>query len=87
VGTCEQCDTGQGHPDKGTGHRSDDYLQIHGHFFWNGRLGDVLSLRLTGPYIYAKVLLYIHAKIAAHAKTASIYLSVYLCEIRLRIFM
>ena len=28
-------------------------------------LGVVLSLRLTGPYIYAKVLLYIHAKIAS----------------------
>ena len=24
VGTCEQRDTGQGHPDKGTRHRSDD---------------------------------------------------------------
>ena len=36
VGTCEQRDTGQGHPDKGTGHRSDDYLQNHVHFCWNG---------------------------------------------------
>ena len=24
VGTCEQCDTGQGHPDKGTGQRTDE---------------------------------------------------------------
>ena len=38
MGTCEQRDTGQGHPDKGTGRRMDDYLQIHGHFCWNGRL-------------------------------------------------
>ena len=38
MGTCEQRDTGQGHPDKGTGQRTDDYLQIHGHFFWNGRI-------------------------------------------------
>ena len=38
MGTCEQRDTGQGHPDKGTGQRTDDYLQIHGHFFWNGRM-------------------------------------------------
>ena len=37
MGTCEQRDTGQGHPDKGTGQRTADYLQIHGHFFWNGR--------------------------------------------------
>ena len=36
VGTCEQRDTGQGHPDKGTGHCSDDYLQNHVHFCWNG---------------------------------------------------
>ena len=27
MGTCEQRDTGQGHPDKGTGQRTDDYLQ------------------------------------------------------------
>ena len=37
MGTCEQRDTGQGHPDKGTGQRTDDYLQTHGHFCWNGR--------------------------------------------------
>ena len=37
VGTCEQHNTGQGHPDKGTGQRTSDYLQIHGHFCWNGR--------------------------------------------------
>ena len=39
MGTCEQRDTGQGHPDKGTGQRTDDHLQIHGDFFWNGRIG------------------------------------------------
>ena len=38
MGTCEQRDTGQGHPDKGTGQRTDDYLQIHDHFFWNCRI-------------------------------------------------
>ena len=38
VGTCEQRDTGQGHPDKGTRHRSVDYLQNHIHFCWNGSL-------------------------------------------------
>ena len=32
MGTCDQRDTGQGHPDKGTGHRSDDYLQTHVRF-------------------------------------------------------
>ena len=37
MGTCEQRDTGQGHPDKGTGQPTSDYLQIHGHFCWNGR--------------------------------------------------
>ena len=34
MGTCEQRDTGQGQPDKGTGQRTDDYLQIHDHFFF-----------------------------------------------------
>ena len=33
MSTCEQCDTGQGHPDKGGGHCRVDYLQIHGQFF------------------------------------------------------
>jgi hypothetical protein len=32
VGTCEQLDTVQGHPDKGTGHRSDDY-HLYGNWF------------------------------------------------------
>ena len=36
MGTCEQRDTGQGHPDKGPGHRSGDYLQNRVHFSWNG---------------------------------------------------
>ena len=35
MGTCEQRNTGQAHPDKGTGHRSYDYLQNHTHFGWN----------------------------------------------------
>ena len=39
MGTCEQRDTGQEHPDKTTGQRTDDYLQIHDHFFfWNCRI-------------------------------------------------
>ena len=38
MGTCEQRDTGQGHPDKGTGQRTVDYLQIHGSLHWNGRM-------------------------------------------------
>ena len=29
-------DTGQGHPDQSTGHRSEDYLQNKFHFCWNG---------------------------------------------------
>ena len=37
MGTCEQRDTGQGHPDKGTGQRTVDYLQIHDSLRWNGR--------------------------------------------------
>ena len=36
MGTCEQRDTGQGPPDKGIGHCSDDYIQNHVHFCWNG---------------------------------------------------
>ena len=44
MGTCEQRDTGQGHPDKGTGQRMDDYLQIHGHFCWNGRFMVMVSI-------------------------------------------
>ena len=43
MGTCEQRDTGQGHPDKGTGQRTDDYLQIHGHFCWTGRMASQRS--------------------------------------------
>ena len=37
MGTCEQRDTRQGHPDKGTGQRTVDYLQILGSLRWNGR--------------------------------------------------
>ena len=37
MGTCEQRDTGQGHPDNGTGQRTVYYLQIHGSLRWNGR--------------------------------------------------
>ena len=38
VATCEQRDTGRGHPDEGTAQRTNDYLQIHGSLRWNGRL-------------------------------------------------
>ena len=44
MGTCEQRDTGQGHPDKGTGQRTVDYLQNHVHFCWNGPLVLIIEI-------------------------------------------
>ena len=54
MGTCEQRDTGQGHPDKGTGQCAVDYLQIHGSLRWDGRIDNKIGAVFIRSVTYSK---------------------------------